>query len=84
MRFATDRAQCLSVCTCFVCDVDWRAGCGAVSSTGHGVDGDSVVGTGLQVRDCGRGLRAGHRELLGVTVTSWMRIGNVKETITAL
>ena len=66
------------VCTCSVCDIDWSAGCGAVSSTSHSIDSYSVVGTRLEVRDCGSGLRARHCELLGITVTSCIKISNVK------
>lgn len=77
MCFATERVKCMFVFTCFVRDIDWSAGCGAVSSTSHSIDSDSVVGTRLQVRDCGSGLRARHCELLGITVTSWMKIGKV-------
>lgn len=58
------------MCTCLVCDIDRDAGCGAVSSASHGVHGDDVVGSWLQVVDGGGGLRAGHGELLGIAVTS--------------
>lgn len=56
--------------TCLVCDIDWRAGRRAVSSTSHSIDGDDVVSTRLQVLDCGSGLRARHCELLRIAVTS--------------
>lgn len=71
------------MCTCLVHDIDWSAGGGAVSSTSHSVDGDSVVSTRHQVIDCGGGLRAGHCELLRITVTSWIEndnVINVRET----
>lgn len=63
--------------TCLVCDINWGAGRGAVSSAGHSVDSDRVVSTRLQVVDCGGGLRAGHCELLRITVTSWRKNENV-------
>lgn len=59
--------------TRLVHDVDRGAGSGAVSPAGHRVHGDGVVGTRLQVSDGGGGLRAGHRELLGIAVTSWIK-----------
>ncbi len=68
--------ECVCVFTCPVCDIDWSAGCGAVSSTSHSVDRDSVVSTRLQVSDCGSGLRARHCELLRITVTSWIKSDN--------
>lgn len=64
--------------TCFVCDVDRSAGGGTVSSAGHGVDRHGVVGAGVKVRDCSSGFRAGYRELLRVTVTSWTTRGRVR------
>lgn len=51
-------------------NIDWDAGCGAVSSAGHSVHSDSVVSSRLQVRDCGGGLRARNRELLRITMTT--------------
>lgn len=74
---------CVHGRTCPVHDVDWSAGCGAVSSTRHSVDGDRVVSAGLQVGDGGSGLSARHCELLGVTMTAWRRndiVMNVRET----
>lgn len=63
---------CVCVRTCLVCDIDWSAGCGAVSSTSHSIDSDDVVSTRLQVSDCGSGLRARDCELLRITVTPWI------------
>lgn len=58
--------------TCLVCDIDWSARGGAVSSTSHSIDSDDVVSTRLQVSDRGSGLRARNCELLGITVTPWI------------
>lgn len=63
--------MCVVLCTRSVSDVDWGAGCGAVSSPSHSIHSDDVVSARRQVRDCGSGLRAGNRELLRITVTSW-------------
>lgn len=66
--------------TCLMCDIDRSAGCGAISSPSYSINSDDVVSTRLQIVDCGGGLRARHCELLGITVTSWIKDGiNVKQ-----
>lgn len=61
--------------TCLVRDVDRRAGRRTVSSAGHGVDGDDVIATGLQIIDCCSRLRSRNGELFRVTVAPWTDSG---------
>lgn len=63
--------------SCFtspVCDGDWGAGSGAVSSSCHSVDCDGVVGIRSQVADGCSSLGAWDGELLGRSSSNWQKM----------
>lgn len=69
----------MTSCTCLMSDVDRNAGCRAISSASHSIDGNGVVGARIQVSDCGSGLRTRDCELLRITVTTWRKSDTNKE-----